>query len=143
MWLIILIDFDNDCQFAVIRPPFSFGQFAAAAAATLRPTPHPDLFLNGPSSTPLLNNDDDWEALMEVSTTDESEKIRALVGDKALPTTDPNQCLLCRRVLSCKSALQMHYRTHTGLSNIISTHKLKFPSNSNLCLKKFKLKLNN
>lgn len=51
---------------------------------------------------------------MEVSTTDESEKIRALVGDKALPTTDPNQCLLCRRVLSCKSALQMHYRTHTG-----------------------------
>ncbi|EJW76169.1 hypothetical protein WUBG_12921, partial [Wuchereria bancrofti] len=97
-----------------IRPPFSFGQFAAAAAATLRSAPHPDLFLNGPSSTPLLNNDDDWEALMEVSTTDESEKIRALVGDKALPTTDPNQCLLCRRVLSCKSALQMHYRTHTG-----------------------------
>uniref|UniRef100_A0A1I7VCB2 Sal-like protein 3 n=1 Tax=Loa loa TaxID=7209 RepID=A0A1I7VCB2_LOALO len=97
-----------------IRPPFSFGQFAAAAAATLRPAPHPDLFLNGPSSAPLLNNDDDWEALMEVSTTDESEKIRALVGDKALPTTDPNQCLLCRRVLSCKSALQMHYRTHTG-----------------------------
>uniref|UniRef100_A0A183DIC9 C2H2-type domain-containing protein n=1 Tax=Gongylonema pulchrum TaxID=637853 RepID=A0A183DIC9_9BILA len=70
--------------------------------------------LNGPSSASLLNNDDDWEALMEVSTTDESEKIRALVGDKALPTTDPNQCLLCRRVLSCKSALQMHYRTHTG-----------------------------
>ncbi|CAI5437940.1 unnamed protein product [Caenorhabditis angaria] len=59
-------------------------------------------------------NDDDWEALMEISTSDESEKIRALVGDKAIPTTDPNQCILCRRVLSCKSALQMHYRTHTG-----------------------------
>lgn len=70
--------------------------------------------MNGQPSESLLNNDDDWEALMEVSTTDESEKIRALVGDKALPTTDPNQCLLCRRVLSCKSALQMHYRTHTG-----------------------------
>lgn len=51
---------------------------------------------------------------MEISTSDESEKIRALVGDKAIPTTDPNQCILCRRVLSCKSALQMHYRTHTG-----------------------------
>ncbi|CAB3408736.1 unnamed protein product [Caenorhabditis bovis] len=60
------------------------------------------------------DNDDDWEALMEISTSDESEKIRALVGDKAIPTTDPNQCILCRRVLSCKSALQMHYRTHTG-----------------------------
>lgn len=62
----------------------------------------------------VLNNDDDWEALMEVTTTDEAEKIRALVGDKVMPTTDPNQCILCRRVLSCKSALQMHYRTHTG-----------------------------
>uniref|UniRef100_A0A1I7TIS9 C2H2-type domain-containing protein n=1 Tax=Caenorhabditis tropicalis TaxID=1561998 RepID=A0A1I7TIS9_9PELO len=60
------------------------------------------------------DNDDDWEALMEISTSDEAEKIRALVGDKAVPTTDPNQCILCRRVLSCKSALQMHYRTHTG-----------------------------
>ncbi|VDM98772.1 unnamed protein product [Thelazia callipaeda] len=102
-----------------IRPPFNFGQFAAAAAAaaaavTQRSGSHAELFLNGSSSSSLLSNDDDWEALMEVSTTDESEKIRALVGDKALPTTDPNQCLLCRRVLSCKSALQMHYRTHTG-----------------------------
>ncbi|CAJ0577499.1 unnamed protein product, partial [Mesorhabditis spiculigera] len=62
----------------------------------------------------VLANEDDWESLMEVSNTDEAEKIRALVGDKPLPTTDPNQCILCRRVLSCKSALQMHYRTHTG-----------------------------
>lgn len=92
----------------MIRAPFNFGLVPP------RP-PHPDLFMNGPTSGSLLNNDDDWEALMEVSVTDESEKIRALVGDKALPTTDPNQCLLCRRVLSCKSALQMHYRTHTGM----------------------------
>ncbi|KAI6178172.1 Zinc finger domain containing protein [Aphelenchoides besseyi] len=62
----------------------------------------------------VVSPDDDWESMMEISNTDETEKIRALVGDKALPTTDPNQCLLCRRVLSCKSALQMHYRTHTG-----------------------------
>uniref|UniRef100_A0A0N4Z0A1 C2H2-type domain-containing protein n=1 Tax=Parastrongyloides trichosuri TaxID=131310 RepID=A0A0N4Z0A1_PARTI len=70
-------------------------------------------------NTPMGGNnlnisDDDWEAMMEISNTDESEKIRQMVGDKALPVTDPNQCLLCRRVLSCKSALQMHYRTHTG-----------------------------
>lgn len=71
------------------------------------------------SGTPPRGNrqftpEEDWEAMMEISTIDETEKIRALVGDNALPTTDPNQCLLCRRVLSCKSALQMHYRTHTG-----------------------------
>uniref|UniRef100_A0AC35FPB8 C2H2-type domain-containing protein n=1 Tax=Panagrolaimus sp. PS1159 TaxID=55785 RepID=A0AC35FPB8_9BILA len=68
-------------------------------------------------STSLINNDDDWESMMEISNTDENEKIRQLVGDKPAPPTDPNQCLLCRRVLSCKSALQMHYRTHTVLSN--------------------------
>ncbi|CAD5206831.1 unnamed protein product [Bursaphelenchus okinawaensis] len=66
------------------------------------------------SAQPLLVSDDDWESMMEISNIDENEKIRQLVGDKAMPTTDPNQCLLCRRVLSCKSALQMHYRTHTG-----------------------------
>ncbi|CAJ0962930.1 unnamed protein product, partial [Mesorhabditis belari] len=71
--------------------------------------PGGDLFSGG-----ALANEDDWESLMEVSNTDEAEKIRALVGDKPQPTTDPNQCILCRRVLSCKSALQMHYRTHTG-----------------------------
>ncbi|GMT28079.1 hypothetical protein PFISCL1PPCAC_19376, partial [Pristionchus fissidentatus] len=62
----------------------------------------------------ILQNEDDWESLMEISNTDEAEKVRALVGDNPIPTTDPNQCILCRRVLSCKSALQMHYRTHTG-----------------------------
>uniref|UniRef100_A0A8D1IK17 Spalt like transcription factor 4 n=1 Tax=Sus scrofa TaxID=9823 RepID=A0A8D1IK17_PIG len=32
--------------------------------------------------------------------------------DKA--PTDPNECLICHRVLSCQSSLKMHYRTHTG-----------------------------
>lgn len=73
--------------------------------------PRQEVFVPRPAE---MNNEDDWEALMEISTTDEGEKIRQLVGDKAIPTTDPNQCILCRRVLSCKSALQMHYRTHTG-----------------------------
>ncbi|XP_037624626.1 sal-like protein 1 [Sebastes umbrosus] len=29
-------------------------------------------------------------------------------------TTDPNECVVCHRILSCQSALRMHYRTHTG-----------------------------
>uniref|UniRef100_A0A3B4XPG4 C2H2-type domain-containing protein n=1 Tax=Seriola lalandi dorsalis TaxID=1841481 RepID=A0A3B4XPG4_SERLL len=28
--------------------------------------------------------------------------------------SDPNECLVCHRILSCQSALRMHYRTHTG-----------------------------
>ncbi|VDK52509.1 unnamed protein product, partial [Anisakis simplex] len=120
----------------LMRPPMSFGlsanRAAMSASDSVASSSNPSestlssvdgagggggqmtTNLAGGSSGSLLNNDDDWEALMEISTTDETEKIRALVGDKALPTTDPNQCLLCRRVLSCKSALQMHYRTHTG-----------------------------
>uniref|UniRef100_A0A915MC91 C2H2-type domain-containing protein n=1 Tax=Meloidogyne javanica TaxID=6303 RepID=A0A915MC91_MELJA len=66
------------------------------------------------SSQSLADEDDDWEQMMEISCTDEAEKIRELAGDNAQPPTDPNQCIICRRVLSCKSALQMHYRTHTG-----------------------------
>lgn len=28
--------------------------------------------------------------------------------------SDPNECVICHRILSCQSALRMHYRTHTG-----------------------------
>jgi uncharacterized Zn-finger protein len=28
--------------------------------------------------------------------------------------SDPNECVVCKRILSCQSALKMHYRTHTG-----------------------------
>lgn len=27
---------------------------------------------------------------------------------------DSNECVICKRILSCQSALKMHYRTHTG-----------------------------
>ncbi|WKX89364.1 hypothetical protein Q1695_008760 [Nippostrongylus brasiliensis] len=95
-----------------IPPPFAVHNAPPPPPFFMRSPfePRPDIF--GPR--PDVSSEDDWEALMEISTSDEAEKIRALVGDKAMPTTDPNQCILCRRVLSCKSALQMHYRTHTG-----------------------------
>jgi hypothetical protein len=28
--------------------------------------------------------------------------------------SDSNECVVCKRILSCQSALKMHYRTHTG-----------------------------
>ncbi|KAK6022309.1 zinc finger, C2H2 type, partial [Ostertagia ostertagi] len=95
-----------------VPPPFTIQNTHPPHPFFMRPPfePRPDLF----GQRPDVSTEDDWEALMEISTSDEAEKIRALVGDKAMPTTDPNQCILCRRVLSCKSALQMHYRTHTG-----------------------------
>ena len=41
-------------------------------------------------------------------------KIESLVDNIGNKLNEPNECLICNKVLSCKSALQMHYRTHTG-----------------------------
>uniref|UniRef100_A0A915JHC1 C2H2-type domain-containing protein n=1 Tax=Romanomermis culicivorax TaxID=13658 RepID=A0A915JHC1_ROMCU len=60
------------------------------------------------------DDDEDWEDMMEVTSTDEMAKVRQLMGGKEMKIVDPNQCMICDRILSCKSALQMHYRTHTG-----------------------------
>jgi DNA-directed RNA polymerase subunit RPC12/RpoP len=81
-----------------------------------------------PPMKPDLDDDDALEQYMEIQQTD-TTKIEELVreataaaaaasgGDGKNPetvTADPNECVLCHRVLSCRSALQMHYRTHTG-----------------------------
>ncbi|GFY73182.1 sal-like protein 1 [Trichonephila inaurata madagascariensis] len=76
------------------------------------PSPDPNIYqdlLPKPGS-----NDNSWESLMEVTKTSETSKLQQLVDNIEHKLSDPNQCLFCHRVLSCKSALQMHYRTHTG-----------------------------
>lgn len=60
------------------------------------------------------SNDNSWESLIEITKTSETSKLQQLVDNIEHKLTDPNQCVICHRVLSCKSALQMHYRTHTG-----------------------------
>ncbi|CAB3361075.1 Hypothetical predicted protein [Cloeon dipterum] len=62
--------------------------------------------------------DHSWESLIEVDdVASETSKLQMLVESIDPPpgaVAEPNQCVVCRRVLSCRSALQMHYRTHTG-----------------------------
>ncbi|KAB7504755.1 Sal-like protein 4 [Armadillidium nasatum] len=60
------------------------------------------------------STDNSWEALIEVEKASETMKLESLVNNIEHKLSDPNQCVICHRVLSCKSALQMHYRTHTG-----------------------------
>ncbi|GBP71641.1 Homeotic protein spalt-major [Eumeta japonica] len=60
------------------------------------------------------SNDNSWESLIEISKTPETSKLQQLVDNVENKVSDPNECIVCHRVLSCKSALQMHYRTHTG-----------------------------
>lgn len=44
----------------------------------------------------------------------ETSKLQQLVENIDRKVSDPNECVICHRVLSCQSALKMHYRTHTG-----------------------------
>ncbi|CAH0725853.1 unnamed protein product, partial [Brenthis ino] len=60
------------------------------------------------------SNDNSWESLIEITKTSETSKLQQLVDNIDNKVTDPNECIVCHRVLSCKSALLMHYRTHTG-----------------------------
>jgi hypothetical protein len=58
------------------------------------------------------SNDSSWENFIEISS--ETSKLQELVDNIDNKNTEPNQCLVCKKVLSCRSALQMHYRVHTG-----------------------------
>lgn len=60
------------------------------------------------------SNDNSWESLIEITKTSETSKLQQMVDNIDNKLSDPNECVVCHRVLSCKSALQMHYRTHTG-----------------------------
>ncbi|XP_078508176.1 sal-like protein 4 [Lissotriton helveticus] len=44
----------------------------------------------------------------------ETSKLQQLVENIDRSTRDPNECVICHRVLSCQSSLKMHYRIHTG-----------------------------
>ncbi|KAK2834423.1 hypothetical protein Q7C36_015124 [Tachysurus vachellii] len=70
------------------------------------------------SSTPVLHEDSkpafSFEVLPDCMDTSETTKLQRLVENIDKKSTDPNECMICHRVLSCQSALKMHYRTHTG-----------------------------
>lgn len=92
---------------------------AAAAAGSKRHQHQQQLSKDAALYSSLLSqrpgsNDNSWESLIEVTKTSETSKLQQLVDNIENKLTDPNQCVVCHRVLSCKSALQMHYRTHTG-----------------------------
>lgn len=52
--------------------------------------------------------------LLDSMQTSETSKLQQLVENIDKKMNDPNQCVICHRVLSCQSALKMHYRIHTG-----------------------------
>lgn len=55
------------------------------------------------------SNDNSWEQLMEIAMPTDTTRLQEMV-DRIDEKRDPHECVMCKRVLSCKSALQMHYR---------------------------------
>ena len=113
--------------FPMNLPPFLPGMNHSMFPSALPPPPHQPRPINippgvDPSKDPNVYNsllprpgssDNSWEALIEVNKTNETLKLEQLVKNIEYKL-EPNQCIICHRILSCKSALQMHYRTHTG-----------------------------
>nr|XP_057902527.1 sal-like protein 3 [Doryrhamphus excisus]XP_057902528.1 sal-like protein 3 [Doryrhamphus excisus]XP_057902529.1 sal-like protein 3 [Doryrhamphus excisus]XP_057902530.1 sal-like protein 3 [Doryrhamphus excisus]XP_057902531.1 sal-like protein 3 [Doryrhamphus excisus]XP_057902532.1 sal-like protein 3 [Doryrhamphus excisus] len=79
----------------------------AASASPVSSSPSP-LPLN--SEEVSLSSSDPMDSMQ----TSETSKLQQLVENIDKKMTDPNQCGLCHRILSCQSALKMHYRIHTG-----------------------------
>ncbi|XP_067094178.1 sal-like protein 3 [Osmerus mordax] len=82
---------------------------------------HPMLTSSSSASHPVLPMlSDQFKAkfpfggLLDSMQTSETSKLQQLVENIDKKMTDPNQCVICHRVLSCQSALKMHYRIHTG-----------------------------
>ncbi|XP_023675769.2 sal-like protein 1 isoform X1 [Paramormyrops kingsleyae] len=55
-----------------------------------------------------------FAGLLDPIQSSETSKLQQLVESIDKKVADPNECIVCHRVLSCQSALKMHYRTHTG-----------------------------
>ncbi|KAM8884350.1 sal-like protein 3b [Synchiropus picturatus] len=70
----------------------------------------------GSQSPPLSLKSEETKpaGFLESMQTSETSKLQQFVENIDKKITDPNQCVLCHRVLSCQSALKMHYRIHTG-----------------------------
>lgn len=103
--------------------PFAHASSPPSSTSSGSLGPFPSTPLADPARDPAIytnllprpgSNDNSWESLIEVTKTSETSKLQQLVDNIEHKLSDPNQCVICHRVLSCKSALQMHYRTHTG-----------------------------
>ncbi|XP_042767038.1 sal-like protein 3 [Panthera leo] len=96
------------------------GQVSATSAAASTTALADGSICTGLCSPVLPAGSDQFKAkfpfggLLDSMQTSETSKLQQLVENIDKKMTDPNQCVICHRVLSCQSALKMHYRTHTG-----------------------------
>ncbi|XP_070207847.1 sal-like protein 3 [Littorina saxatilis] len=95
--------------------PHPHGPHHDSPFAPRPPLPAPDegLFRNSILPSKTIDPSENLEQYMECQKS-ETSKLEEMVNSISDKVREPNQCVICKRVLSCKSALQMHYRIHTG-----------------------------
>ena len=94
----------------MFRPQF-MPRLPLPVDSKLLPNMFPPLHHSSPAHE---NSDEAWENFIEIDKEGETSRLEHLVNSLGHKLADPNECIVCHKVLSCKSALQMHYRTHTG-----------------------------
>ena len=94
-------------------PPMPNNLFRPAMIPRL-PMPMESNLLPNMFPMQMDNSNEEWENFIEIDKEGETSKLEHLVNSLGHKLSDPNECIVCHKVLSCKSALQMHYRTHTG-----------------------------
>jgi hypothetical protein len=94
-------------------PPIHAGLFRPGMMPRL-PLPIESGILPNMFPIQMDNSNEEWENFIEIDKEGETSKLEHLVNSLGHKLSDPNECIVCHKVLSCKSALQMHYRTHTG-----------------------------
>jgi hypothetical protein len=107
--------FPHQMAGGLFRPQFLHG-LPLSMDSKLMPSmfPQPPPPPPPPSQFHMDNADEAWENFIEIDKEGETSKLEHLVNTLGHKLSDPNECIVCHKILSCKSALQMHYRTHTG-----------------------------
>lgn len=56
------------------------------------------------------NNEQSWKQFIKTS---ETSKLQKLVDNIEHKLTDPNECMICHRILQSRTALEIHYKMHS------------------------------
>ncbi|KAK7884129.1 hypothetical protein WMY93_027252 [Mugilogobius chulae] len=115
----------DESNLADIKLPSGLPAFISSESFSQRPSPStsegsPSLFPDSglehmqKDSKDLLGALHTLNGAMPSGESSGTAKLQQMVDGLEKRTNDPNECLICHRVLSCQSSLKMHYRTHTG-----------------------------
>ncbi|VDP86736.1 unnamed protein product [Schistosoma mattheei] len=105
-------DYDEDCLTIQRQQQISSTMITSTTITTTTATTTTTTRTSTTTTSSSRPSEDYLEQFMKI---DQSQNILwRQLADRFQRTLGPNQCGVCNKVLSCRSALTMHYRVHTG-----------------------------